>query len=206
MIDYWEVNDKVVSSLGRRLEDKRDRELVKDYKELKQSPGSDFSANDIIGYYITFSILPAVTTLILTIGITLIKPNYIQILIEQLGLHIDLPTQLIGALLSIFNFVTTLVGLTNIINFRLNRKVEGRPNRTLQNRHIKNLSSNFDRHGGVNIYKLMGGKGANPVLRAAFRNFKMEPIGTNILYPYIIDLHKSEMKKRGINPNDSQYN
>lgn len=203
MKDYWEVNDRVVSSLDRPLENKKDKELIEDYKNLKNAP----STSKFSSYYIDFSIFPAVFSLITTISIALFRPEYIQIIIDHLGYQVNIPNEILGIGLSIFNFIFTFIGLSNVVSFGLNKSVTGNPTRHLHRRHLENLAKNSNRYNDIiNEYKLINPQTSNPIIKAALRNFKMEPIGTNIIYDYVLNLHEREIEKRGISKEKIENN
>lgn len=203
MENYWGVNDKVISTLDRELENKSDTELKEDYNKLQ----SISIKNNFADKYLSFSLFPAILAGITTILIAIIRPEYIQLLLDltfgEIGIQIDLNKKVVGVLLSVLNFSLTIIGLTNVVNFQINKIIEGKPIRKLQTRHIKVLSKNASRHSRINIYRFINPKSSNPIIREALRNFKLEPVGTNILYPYVLSLHRKELEKRGISTNNN---
>lgn len=206
--DYWSISDAVISALDHPIENKRDDHLVEDYKKLKNV---SYDENVFLKQFVSFSFMPAVIAFISTLLIGLIRPEYITYIIEQLQLGINLDERILAILLSGTNFFLTLTSLTNIVNIRINKNLKNNfSGKKLSSRHLDNLEQNLKHHnseeGGlisnnnfindiVGSYAIFSMSRNNSLV---WRNLKREPVGTNIMYPFVLKLYEKEIERRGI--------
>lgn len=199
MTSIEDTSDAVVKSLERPVSNKRPRELRGDYKRLKDAePDANFIKN-----YMSFSVLPAIASLILTVLISTANPDLILQLVERLGYETD-RVYLVSGIISLANFYLTLSALTNVVTWDINRKqvTSNQEVRTINKKHIDSLISNFSQDKSPSILTKIASNvvkdNRNLLLKLPFRNLEVVPVGTAILYPVVLGMHKAEIKRRGI--------